>query len=199
MGEISPEVTLLLARWSEGDQKALEELTPLVYGELRRLARGYMARERPGHTLQATALVNEAFLRLFGWKEADWKDRQHFFAVSARLMRHVLVDRARSRGYVKRGGEMQRVLIEDAAIAAKVSDPDYVELDEALQRLEKMDPRKGQIVELSYFGGLTAEEVAQVLDISPSTVMRDLKFARAWLRRNMARKKEDQARSTQTD
>jgi RNA polymerase sigma factor (TIGR02999 family) len=187
MGRTPPEVTVLLSRWSNGDREALEELTPVVYGELRQVARAYMAREAPGHTLQATALVNEAYIRLCGWEEPSVKDRSHFFAVSARLMRNILVDRARTRRHAKRGGDQLRVtLSDDLAMAPKGSEPDYIGLDEALKRLEGVDPRKTQVVELSFFGGLTASEIGEVLNVSPSTVMRDLIFAKSWLRRELS-------------
>ena len=187
------DVTRLLAAWSDGDPKAGEALTPLIAGELRRLARGYMARERPDHTLQTTALINEAFVRLCEWKSAGWKDRAHFFAVSARLMRNVLVDSARAKHYRKRGGEMQRVPLDEVAVLSKASVPDYLELDEALTRLEAVDRRKSQAIELSFFGGLTVDEMAEVLQVSPSTVVRDLGFAKAWLRRGMSAQTEEEA------
>jgi RNA polymerase sigma-70 factor (ECF subfamily) len=187
MSEPSPEITRLLNRWSGGDQEALDRLTPLVYDELRRLARRYMSRERPNHTLQATALVNEAFVRLCGWEDANLKDRSHFLAVSARLMRNILVDRARARRYAKRGGDqLQITLDENLALSSGQSEPDYIALDTALKKLEAIDSRKSQIVELTFFGGLTAGEVSDVLKVSESTVMRDLKFAKSWLRRELS-------------
>ena len=155
MGDSSPEVTELLGRWSAGDKGALEKLTPMVYGELRRVARAYMARERGDYTLQATALVNEAFVRLCGWERVSLKDRSHFFAVSARLMRNILVDRARAKGSVKRGGELLRITLADnLLLASKDSEPDYIGLDNAMRRLEEIDSRKSQTVELSFFGGI---------------------------------------------
>ena len=192
MSNSLPDVTQLLARWAAGDQDALEKLTPMVYGELRRVARGYMSRERPGHTLQATALVNEAFMRLCAWNGASLKDRSHFFAVSARLMRNILVDRARAQSSVKRGGELLRITLADnLPTASKDPEPDYIGLDEALKRLEAIDSRKSQTVELAFFGGLTADEIARVLGVSESTVMRDLKFAKSWLRRELSNDKRE--------
>jgi RNA polymerase sigma-70 factor (ECF subfamily) len=177
--------TKLLQAWSNGDQTALERLMPLVEGELRRLARGYMARERPDHTLQATALVNEAFLRLTGAKDVRWQDREHFLAIAARLMRRVLVDHARSRGYQKRGGGVTRVTFtEDLAVASE-SAVDVVALDRALEGLEAVDARKAKIIELRFFGGLTVEETANVLQLSTDTIKRDWRLAKLWLLREL--------------
>jgi RNA polymerase sigma factor (TIGR02999 family) len=176
-------VTELLRAWSDGDDRALQELTPLVEGELRRLARAYMARERRDHTLQATALVNEAFIRMTGARDVRWQDRAHFIGLSARLMRRVLVDHARSRGYRKRGGSVRRVTLTDGLAAAPGPPVDVLELDRALEALAAVDPRKGRVIELRYFGGLTVEETAQVLEVSPDTVKRDWRLAKLWLLR----------------
>jgi RNA polymerase sigma factor (TIGR02999 family) len=176
-------VTELLRAWSDGDDRALQELTPLVEGELRRLARAYMARERRDHTLQATALVNEAFIRMTGARDVRWQDRAHFIGLSARVMRRVLVDHARSRGYRKRGGSVRRVTLTDGLAAAPGPPVDVLELDRALEALAAVDPRKGRVIELRYFGGLTVEETAQVLEVSPDTVKRDWRLAKLWLLR----------------
>ena len=176
-------VTELLRAWGDGDDRALQQLTPLVEGELRRLARGYMARERRDHTLQATALVNEAFIRMTGAREVRWQDRAHFIGVSARLMRRVLVDHARSRGYQKRGGLVRRVTLTDGLAATPGPPVDVLELDRALDALAAVDPRKSRVIELRYFGGLTVEETASVLDVSVDTVKRDWRLAKLWLLR----------------
>lgn len=186
MRTLSPkEITKLLVAWGDGDQTALADLTPLVYEELHRLAHNYMARECAGHTLQTSALVNEAYLRLIDWKNVRWQSRAHFFGVSAQLMRRILVDFARSRGYQKRGGGMRIVSLEDAAIVAENKGPDLVALDEALSALAELDARQSQIVELRFFGGLTIEETAEVLKVSEGTVRRDWSLARAWLHREL--------------
>lgn len=181
----SPEdITCLLQAWRDGDAAALAVLTPLVYRELRRLAEQNMRRERPDHTLQATALVHEAFLRLTGGSSPAWEDRTHFFATAARIMRHVLVDHARSRGYAKRDGGLRISLengLEGAAVLVEERAPDLVALDEALDRLARLDPRQHQVVELRFFGGLSVEETAEALGISAITVKRDWRSARAWL------------------
>ena len=178
-------VTELLQAWSNGDDGALEQLMPLVEVELRRLARGYMARERPDHTLQATALVNEAFVRLTDARQVRWQDRAHFLGISARLMRRVLVDYARRRGFHKRGGDAQRVTLQDDLV--RTPDPafDVVALDRALEALAKFDMRKNRIVELRFFGGLSVEETAEVLQVSPDTVKRDWRLAKLWLLREL--------------
>ena len=178
-------VTELLRAWSDGNDAALEQLIPLMEAELRRLARGYMGRERQGHTLQTTALVNEAFLRLTDARQIRWQDRAHFLGISARLMRRVLVDYARRRGFHKRGGGAQRVTLHEALVSA--SDPalDVVALDRALQALEKSDARKSRIVELRFFGGLSIEETAEVLKVSTDTVKRDWRLAKLWLLREL--------------
>jgi len=179
------DVTQLLLAWSDGDQAALEQLTPLVYGELHRLARGYLRRERPGHTLQATALVNEAYLRLIDWKQVRWQNRAHFFGVSAQLMRRILVDFARARHQGKRGGAARQVSFEEAVAVSPMQAADLVALDEALERLAAIDPRKSRMVELCFFGGLSEGETAEVLKVSPRTVRREWSLARAWLHREV--------------
>ena len=178
------EVSILLRAWSGGDQSALDRLTPIVYEELRRLARRYMKHERAGHSLQTTALVNEAYLRLVDYKRMRWQNRAHFFAVSAQLMRRILVDHAR-RHNLKRGAGVQHVSLDAGATIGDHRDADLVALDEALETLARLDPRKAQVVELRFFGGLSVEETAEVLRISPITVMRDWSSARAWLYRKM--------------
>jgi len=178
------DVSTLLRAWSDGDQAALENLTPIVYEELRRLARYYMGRERSGHSLQATALVNEAYLKLVDCKRMRWENRAHFFAVSAQLMRRILVDHAR-RHNQKRGAGVQHVELEDSAIVGATRDEDLVALDEAMLALAQIDARKAQVVELRFFGGLSVEESAEVLKVSPVTVMRDWSTARAWLYREI--------------
>ena len=189
MNTTSPhEVTQLLKAWSEGDRAALEKLIPLVYEELHRLASGYLNRELPGQTLQATALVNEAYLRLVSWEQAQWQNRAHFFGVSAHLMRRILVDAARVRHYEKRGGGLRPVALDETAVIAPERSAELIALDDALQGLAAMDARKEQIVELRYFGGLSEEEVAEVLNISSRTVRREWNSAKAWLYREMSRK-----------
>jgi RNA polymerase sigma-70 factor, ECF subfamily len=178
------EVSMLLRAWSDGDQSALEKLTPIVYDELRRLARHYMRGERRDHTLQTTALVNEAYVRLVDYKRMRWQNRAHFFAVSAQLMRRILVDHAR-RQNLKRGADVEHVAIEDTMLVGGDHPPDLVALDDALQGLARIDARKGQVVELRFFGGLSVEETAEVLKISAVTVMRDWSTARAWLYQEM--------------
>jgi RNA polymerase sigma-70 factor (ECF subfamily) len=181
---LSPQqVTRLLVAWSDGDGAARDELMPLVYEELRRLAHRCMSRERPGHTLQTSALVNEAYLRLVDQKNVRWQDRAHFFGIAARLMRQVLVDYARKRRYAKRGGEARRVPLDEALVVSEERADEVVALDDALKSLAEIDPRQSQIVELRFFGGLSIEETAEVLAVSPGTVMRDWTLAKAWLRR----------------
>ena len=175
------EITQLLAEWSEGNQAALDKLYPLVYNELRRLAHGYLRRERKGHTLQTTALINEAYLRLVDQKQVHWANRSHFFAISAQIMRRILIDHARRYDYAKRGGGAQRISLDEAAVVAKERARELLMLDEALNGLAKIDPRRGRVVELRYFGGLNNEEIAAVLKISENTVTRDWNMARAWL------------------
>src|SRR5215204_7490020 len=176
------EVTRLLIAWGNGDQTALDRLMPLVHTELRRLARHYMSRERPGHTLQSTALVNEAYLRLVDQEGVRWENRAHFFGIAARLMRQILVEHARSRRAAKRGGRQFRLSLSKVDRVASGPDLDLLALDEALGRLEAIDPQKSRVVELRYFGGLGIEETAEVIGISPATVKRDWSMARAWLR-----------------
>jgi RNA polymerase sigma factor (TIGR02999 family) len=179
------EVTRLLLAWSQGEQAALEQLVPLVYGELRRLARRYMARERRDHTLQATALVNEAYLRLVETRHLRWQNRAHFFGVAAQLMRRILVDWARSRPHLKRGAKAQQVSLEEALTLSWEPDRDLVALDDTLRALAAVAPRKSQVVELRFFGGLSVEETAEVLKVSPDTVLRDWRLAKVWLLREM--------------
>jgi RNA polymerase sigma factor (TIGR02999 family) len=187
----SSEITTLLKAWSGGEAAALDRLTPLIYDELRQLADRYMRHERAGHTLQATALANEAYLRLVEVKNFDWQDRGHFTAVSAQIMRRILVDAARTRASVKRGGEMERIdhstAVDFDRLPAAGSDraTELCALDDALNTLSQMDPRRAQVIELRFFGGLTVEQTAEVLSISPQSVMRDWKLARAWLAREL--------------
>ena len=183
MTQPSHQVTKLLKDWSDGDQSVPDQLMPLVYEELRRLAHKCMSRERPGHTMQTSALLNEAYLRLVDQKNIHWQDRSHFFGIAARLMRQVLVDYARKRNYAKRGGDARRVSLDEAMIVSEERAADVVALDDALKNLAEIDPRQSQIVELRFFGGLSIEETAEVLAVSPGTVMRDWTLAKAWLRR----------------
>jgi len=175
------QITQLLAEWSDGNQSALDELYPLVYNELHRLARRYMSRERKGHTLQTTALINEAYVRLVDQRNVHWANRSHFFAISAQIMRRILIDHARRQAYAKRGGGAQQVSLEEVAAITPDQSVELVRLDEALKSLEEMDPRRSQVVELRYFGGLSNEEIAGVLKVSENTVTRDWNMARAWL------------------
>ena len=175
------EITQLLAEWSDGNQSALDELYPLVYNELHRLARRYMSRERKGHTLQTTALINEAYVRLVDQKNVHWANRSHFFAISAQIMRRILIDHARRHAYAKRGGGAQQVSLEEVAAVTPDPGKELVRLDEALKSLAEMDPRRSQVVEMRYFGGLNNDEIAGVLKISANTVTRDWNMARAWL------------------
>ncbi len=179
-------ITGLLVAWKQGDQAALEQLTPLVYRELHRLAHGYLAGERQGHVLQTTALVNEAFVRLIDWDQVEWQDRAHFFGVAATLMRHILVQFARERQALKRGGQMMQVSLAEAAEVGSPNDPDLVKLDDALNTLEKLDPRQARTVELRFFAGLSLEETAEALRVSLSTVRRDWRMAQAWLHQQMS-------------
>lgn len=178
-------VSQLLMAWREGDHGAFDRLMPMVYDELRRLAHRYMKRGPEGQTLQTTALVHEAYLRLAGQGEVDWQNRSHFFAVCAQVMRSLLVDRARSRYAIKRGGGLHKVELDDAAAQSPSPDEKLLALDEALERLAAIDPRKTRIVEMRYFGGMSVEETAQVLDLSPITIKREWSKARAWLYREM--------------
>jgi RNA polymerase sigma-70 factor, ECF subfamily len=183
------EVTELLQKWSGGDADALEQLTPVIYSELHRIAKRYMNREREGHTLQTTALVNEAYMRLIDWKTAKWENRAHFFGVSAQLMRRILVDFARKRPKVS-NEVVRHVSLAEALTISASKDSDLVALDEALEELAKFDERKAKIVELKFFGGLSVEETAEVLDISGITVMREWQKAKAWLYRQLSQKGE---------
>src|SRR5262245_5598183 len=175
-------ITQLLIKWRNGDQAALDELLPLVYSELRRLAAYYLRQERPDHTLQPTALVHEAYLRLVGEKEIDWRNRAHFFGIAAVRMRHILVEHARSRRAAKRGGGEYRLTLSEADQLTDKRDVNLLALDDALRRVEALDPQKPRVAERSYFGGLTIEETAEAMKISPATVKRDWSMARAWLR-----------------
>ncbi len=187
------EITELLQAWRQGDEHALEKLTPQVYRELHRAARGCMARERGGHTLQTTALINELYLRLFDLKLIDWQNRAHFFALCARQMRRILTDQARARQSHKRGGGAQPVSLDVAPAVAPEASADLVAVDDALNRLAKEDERKSQVVEMRFFGGLSVEETAEVLKVSPETVMRDWKLAKAWLLRDLSGEQFDGA------
>jgi RNA polymerase sigma factor (TIGR02999 family) len=187
MGLESPSVTHLLKAWSGGDQGALEELTSKVYLELRRMAAKYIRNEKAGNTPQATALVHEVFLRLVDVDSVSWQDRAHFFAVSANMMRRILVDRARAKGMAKRGGAALRPNLDEVPeLAAASKDREIVAIDDALDALAQIDPRKAKVIELRFFGGLSVEEAAEVLNISPQSVMRDWKMARAWIMAELA-------------
>ena len=186
MAATSPqEVTGLLLAWSEGKEAAFEKLVPLVYAELRRVAHRYMGRERPGHSLQTTALVNEAYLRLIDARRVRWQNRAHFFAVSAQLMRRILVDFARSRQYLKRGGAAQKVSFDEGLVVSNEQGQDLVALDDALKALAAIDGRKIQVVELRFFGGLSVAETAEVQKVSPDPVPREWRLAKVWLTREM--------------
>ena len=187
------EVTHLLLAWSEGDESALNELIPLVYGELRRLAKSYMRRERPGHTLQTTALANEAYLRLVDARNVQWQSRAHFFAIAARVMRQILVDFARSRRSAKHGKGLEALTLEEALAVTPQQSTDLVALDDALKSLARLDTRKSQVVEMRFFGGLTEEEAAEVLKVSEKTVRRDWNLAKVWLMRELSGRSEDGA------
>jgi len=178
------DISTLLRAWSDGDQSALDQLTPIVYDELHRLASRYLRRERRGHSLQTTAFVNEAWVRLVDYERMQWQNRAHFFAVSAQLMRRILVDHAR-RHNLKRGGGLQHVSLEAAAVVGGGRDADLVALDDAMNTLAQLDPRKVQVVEMRFFGGLSVEETAEVLKVSPVTVKRDWRAAKAWLYREL--------------
>jgi RNA polymerase sigma-70 factor, ECF subfamily len=180
-------VTQLLRAWSHGDEAALEKLIPLIYNDLRQRAHRYMRRERQGQSLQTTALVNEAYLRLVGGAPVAWESRNHFLAIAARLMRRILVDRARARRSAKRGGEVSPVTFDEELVVAGPPGRDLVSLDDALQALAALDARKARVVEMRYFGGLSVEETAEVLHVSPQTVLRDWKLAKVWLLREMKR------------
>lgn len=185
------EVTQLLVAWSNGDSSARDALMPLVHDELRRLAHRYMDRERGNHTLQTSALVNEAYLRLIDQKNVHWQNRAHFFGIAARMMRRILVDYARKRGFAKRGGNLQPVPLDEAMIVSPERAAEVVALDDALNCLAELDQRKSQIIELRFFGGLSIDETAEVLGVSSGTVMRDWTFAKAWLRREITKQNHD--------
>jgi len=187
MSDASSNVTQLLVAWGKGDSHAFDALMPEVRKELHRLAAHYMAEERPGHELQPTALINEAYLRLVDWKNIQWADRAHFFGMAANMMRRVLVDYARNRGSVKRGGEAIQVSFVEAVGLPAPQSADVLALDKVLQELEAIDPRKSQIVEMRFFGGLSQEETAEALNVSVATVRRDWSLARAWLSRELKR------------
>lgn len=187
----SQDITQLLLDWREGNKSALDDLMPLVYDELRRLASRYMRGQKAGHTLQTTALVNEVYLKLVDSSRVRWKDRTHFFAISAQLMRRILVDSARSRNSKKRGGEIQKVELDDEAVAVVTEDKiDLIALDESLKELAELSPRQSKVVELKYFGGLNEPEIADALEVSTRTVKRDWSVARAWLFRKMSDKQQ---------
>jgi RNA polymerase sigma factor (TIGR02999 family) len=186
----SHEVTGLLQAWSAGNEEALQKLTPLVYRELHRAARHYMAGERTGHTLQATALINEVYLRLIDARRMDWQNRAHFFGVCAQLMRRILTDFARSRRYQKRGGGVAAMPLDEALVVGAQPDSDLLALDDALKRLALVDERKGRVVELRFFGGLDVKETAEVLKVSKETVMRDWSLAKVWLLRDLSGAKQ---------
>ena len=186
----SQEVTRLLAAWSDGDEAALEQLVPIIHAELHRLAKHYLKRERPGHTLQTSALVNEAYVRLINWKTARFENRAHFYGVSAQLMRRILVDFARRRPHVQ-GNSVRYVSLEKALSVAAEPDTDLVALDEALVELAQLDSRKARIVELRFFGGLSVEETADFLGVSPATALREWNKAKAWLYRELSAQDED--------
>ena len=180
------EITQLLVAWNNGDAVALDQLMPLVHRELHRIARRYMAAERPGHILQTTALINEAYLRLIDWKNVEWQNRAHFFGLAAQVMRHILVDFARAQAREKRGGGGLQVSLSEAANIDEAQSADLVALDDALQTLEKLDPRQARVVELRFFAGLSLEETAEALNVSVGTVRRDWSLAEAWLYRELS-------------
>ena len=186
----SPQVTQLLLAWRQGDDAALERLIPVVYQELRRLARRYMAGQRPFHTLQPTALVNEVYMRLVDCQVVNWQNRAHFFAVSGNLMRRVLVDHARSKQYQKRGGGAVKVSLDEGLVPVGQPGRDLIALDDALNALAQLDARKSKVVELRFFGGLTTQETAEVLNVSQDTVVRDWRFAKAWLQNEMTNRSD---------
>ena len=193
MTPASQDVTWLLVAWNNGDQAALDKLLPLVNAELRQLARRYMRRENPGHTLQTSALVNEAYLRLIDQRQVQWQNRAHFFGIAAQLMRRILIDHARSHHYAKRGGGALRVSLDETAAVTDARAAELLAVDEALEKLTALDARKGRIVELRFFGGLSLEETAEVLGISSPTVQREWRAAKAWLHRMLTDGKIDEA------
>jgi RNA polymerase sigma factor (TIGR02999 family) len=181
------DVTQLLIEWSNGDKAALDKLIPLIHEELRRLAHHYMSRERPGHTLQTTALVDEAYVRLVNRKDVHWQNRSHFFAIAAQLMRSILVDHARSHAYTKRGGGARKISLDETMIVSQQRAAEVVALDDVLKELASFDPQQSRIVELRFFGGLTIEETAEVLNLSPATIKREWSTAKAWLYRELSK------------
>jgi len=187
------EITQLLQAWGSGDEKALEKLVPFVYKELHRMAQHYMAGERPNHTLQTAALINEVYVRLVESRHMNWQNRAHFFAICAQLMRRILVDFARSRRYQKRGGAAVRIPLEEALVVSQDPPADLVALDDALKALASVDERKSRVIELRFFGGLSVAEAAEVLGVSPETVMRDWRLAKVWLLRQLDQEKHDGA------
>jgi RNA polymerase sigma factor (TIGR02999 family) len=190
MPALPQEITQLLMKWSQGDKSALDQLVPLVYPELRRLAKRHMNRENPGHTLQTSALINEAYLKLVDQQNVEWQNRAHFFAVAAQLMRHILVDHARTRNYAKRGGGAPKVPLDEAAALTEQRAAELIALDDALRDLATLDERRSQIIELRFFGGLSLDETAEVINISPSTVQREWRAAKAWLHHTMTNRGE---------
>lgn len=193
MASSPTQITELLVNWANGDQSALDTLMPVVYAELHRLAHHYMKRERPGHTIQTSALVNEAYLKLIDQRKTRWQNRTQFFAISAQLMRRILVDHARSHGYVKRGGGARKVSLGEVADLSQIGANDVVTLDEGLALLAEIDPRQSQIVELRFFAGLTIKETAEVMDLSPATIKTEWRTARAWLYRYMKKDQFDES------
>jgi RNA polymerase sigma-70 factor (ECF subfamily) len=195
MGTIpdAPNATALLLAWGSGDPAALDQLMPLVYDEMRRLARLHLRRERVGHTLQATALVNEVYIRLIKVNQVQWQNRAHFFAMASRVMRRILVDAARARHYQKRGGGAERVSLDEALLVSNEPAQDLVALDDALNALAAFDSRKSQVIEMRFFGGLSVDETAQVLHVSPDTVLRDWRLAKVWLLRELSGQERDDA------
>ncbi|HEY6242843.1 MAG TPA: sigma-70 family RNA polymerase sigma factor [Pyrinomonadaceae bacterium] len=181
MSALPEEITQLLLKWSKGDDAALDHLIPLVYPELRKLARRYMGRQDPAHTLQTSALINEAYLRLVDQQAVEWQDRAHFFAAAAQMMRHILIDHARSHRYAKRGAGAQHIPLDDVTVVSQERAAELIALNDALTRLAKIDQRKGQIVELRFFGGLTVDETAEVMKLAPITIKREWRSAKAWL------------------
>lgn len=195
MPQSPADLTALLVKWSGGDKQALDELMPLVYKELRRIADSFFRRERADHTLQPTALINEAYLRLIDEKNITWQSRAHFIGVAAQLMRFILIDHARARGSAKRGGSSQKVSLDEAVVFFAQKDLDLISLDEALKKLEAIDPQQSRVVELRFFGGLSIEETAVAMDISPATVKREWAMAKAWLHKKLSEQTE-QARDS---
>jgi RNA polymerase sigma factor (TIGR02999 family) len=199
MGSVANNVTRLLGQLRNGNEDAVAQLVPLLYGELRRMAGAYLRIERRNHTLQPTALVHEAYLRLVGQRDVQWQNRQHFFGIAAQVMRRILVDHARGHEAVKRGGAVPKVSLEEAILSSRERSPELLALDEALTRLATLDPQQARIIELRFFGGLTVEETAEVLSISPATVKRDWNMAKAWLTREVRKEKSGEGREVEPD